>query len=51
MFAGADTADDVVHNLSDVGNVINMELHAYVDYYDLNWGIEAIEEGGKVRFH
>ena len=51
MFAGKAVADDVAKHLDRVGNVVNMERNAYDSYDDLDWGIEAVEEGGKVWFH
>ena len=50
MFAGAAARNDVVRHLNNIGNAMNMELNAHTSYDELRWGIEAKEEGGKVRF-
>jgi len=51
MFAGAAARDDIVSHLNNVGNVMNMEQNAHSSYDELEWGIEATEESGEVRFH
>ena len=48
MFAGDATRYDVVRYLNDIGNVMNMEQNTHISYDDLQWGIEAREEDGKV---
>ncbi|KAF8133264.1 hypothetical protein EV363DRAFT_50264 [Boletus edulis] len=50
MFAGAAAVDEVVHHLNNIGNVMNMELNAHASYDNLEWGIEAKEEGGEVKY-
>ncbi|KAG6379309.1 hypothetical protein JVT61DRAFT_11764 [Boletus reticuloceps] len=50
MFAGAATVDEVLHHLNNIGNVMNMELNAHASYDNLDWGIEAKEEGGEVKY-
>ncbi|KAK2462687.1 hypothetical protein APHAL10511_005303 [Amanita phalloides] len=49
-FAGTAARDDAVHHLNKIGNVMNMQQDAHTDYNNLKWGIEAEEEGGKVKF-
>jgi hypothetical protein len=51
MFAGNAARNDVMSYLNDIGNVMNIQQDAHVSYNDLDWGIEAKEEGGEVRFH
>ncbi|KAF8133266.1 hypothetical protein EV363DRAFT_1397502 [Boletus edulis] len=50
MFAGAAAVDEVVHHLNNIGNVMNMEMNAHGSYDNLEWGIEAKEEGGEVKY-
>jgi hypothetical protein len=49
MFAGDAARDEVIHNLNSIGNFMNMEQNAHMDYDDLAWGIEAKGEGEQVR--
>jgi hypothetical protein len=49
MFAGNAARNDVMNYLNNIGNVMNMQQDAHVSYDDLDWGIEAKEEGGEVR--
>jgi hypothetical protein len=51
MFAGNAARNDVMNYLNNIGNVMNMEQNAHGLYDDLDWGIEAKEEGREVRFH
>lgn len=51
MFAGDAARNDIVHYLNDIDNVMNLEHNAHVSYDHLEWGIEAREEDGMVRFH
>jgi hypothetical protein len=48
MLAGDAARDGVVRYLNDIGNVMNMQQDAHISYNDLQWGIEAREEDGKV---
>ena len=48
MFAGAVARDAVMKHLNNFGNAMNMEPAPHALYDDLEWGIEAKEEGGKV---
>ncbi|KAF8419964.1 hypothetical protein L210DRAFT_3510620 [Boletus edulis BED1] len=48
MFAGATATDEVVHHLNNIGNVMNMQHNAHSSYDNLEWGIEAKEEGGEM---
>ncbi|KAG6379321.1 hypothetical protein JVT61DRAFT_11778 [Boletus reticuloceps] len=50
MFAGAAARDDVVRHLNNIDNVMNMQLDAHASYHHLDWGIEAKEEGGEVKY-
>ncbi|KAF8432753.1 hypothetical protein L210DRAFT_2767593 [Boletus edulis BED1] len=50
MFAGAAAVDEVVHHLNNIGNVMNMQHDAHSSYDNLEWGIEAKEEGGEVKY-
>lgn len=51
MFAGDAALNDVTNHLNSIGNAMNMQYYAHIAYDSLAWGIEAKEEGGKVRFH
>ncbi|KAG6379300.1 hypothetical protein JVT61DRAFT_11755 [Boletus reticuloceps] len=50
MFAGPAARDEVMHHLNNIGNVMNMQHDAHVSYDNLDWGIEAKEEGGEVKY-
>ncbi|KAF8432745.1 hypothetical protein L210DRAFT_3413118 [Boletus edulis BED1] len=50
MFAGPAARDEVMHHLNNIVNVMNMQHDAHVSYDNLDWGIEAKEEGGEVKY-
>ncbi|KAF5374130.1 hypothetical protein D9615_008842 [Tricholomella constricta] len=50
MFAGNEARDLVVQHLNAIGNVMNLEKNAHEAYNDLQWGIEAWNEDGMVKY-
>ena len=50
MFAGDDARDHVLKHLNSIGNAMNLQSDTRMAYDDLGWGIEAMEDNGKVRF-
>ena len=49
VFAGPQARDLVQESLNGVGNALNLELNAHMNYYELHWGIEAQDHNGEVR--
>ena len=49
MFAGQQAGDIVFEHMNGIGNVTNLQADAHMSYDTLRWGIEAIQEGQKVR--
>jgi hypothetical protein len=50
MFAGRELVQQVTNNLNSIQNVMNMEHNAHVRFDNLWWGIQCVEEGGKVPY-
>jgi hypothetical protein len=49
MLAGERAGDLVFEHMNGIGNVTNWQTDAHMWYDNLRWGIEARQEGQKVR--
>ena len=48
MFAGTAVRDLVLRQSNDLGNLMLIQSDAHTAYDDIYWGIEALNENGKV---
>ncbi|RDB15278.1 hypothetical protein Hypma_004791 [Hypsizygus marmoreus] len=50
MFAGPTTANIILHGLSSLENLINIQLGTLVGFDKLSFAIESLKENGKIKY-